>query len=104
MSMPILATKFYIPIPRPKIVLRPRLVDQLNQGLHRKLTIISAPAGFGKTTLVREWIVNFKRPVAWLSLDAGDNEITRLLTYLIAALQTIVPNIGAEALRIVQST
>jgi len=68
------------------------------------LTLISAPAGFGKTTLVSEWIANCERPVAWLSLDEGDNENTRLLTYLIAALQTIVPNIGAEALRMVQST
>jgi LuxR family maltose regulon positive regulatory protein len=106
MPSPTLATKLYIPALRQKTVMRPRLIEKLNDGLSsgRKLTLISAPAGFGKTTLVREWIVNCERPVAWLSLDEGDNENTRLLTYLIAALQTIVPNIGAEALRMVQST
>ena len=56
MSTPILATKLYIPPPRPKVVRRPRLIERLNEGLHRKLTLISAPAGFGKTTLVSEWI------------------------------------------------
>ena len=56
MSTPILATKLYIPPPRVKIVLRPRLVELLNVGLHHKLTLISAPAGFGKTTLLSEWI------------------------------------------------
>ena len=103
MSTPILATKLYIPIPRPKIVLRPRLIDQLNMGLHRKLTIISAPAGFGKTTLVSEWIASCERPVAWLSLDEGDNDLARFLTYLITALQTILPKIGIETLRLLQS-
>ena len=103
MSTPILATKLYVPVPRPKIVLRPHLIDQLNKGLHRKLTIISAPAGFGKTTLVSEWVASCERPVAWLSLDEGDNDPTRFLTYLIMALQAIVPNIGVEALRLLQS-
>ena len=64
-------------------------------GLHRKLTLISAPAGFGKTTLVSAWVAGCDRPVAWLSLDAGDNDPTRFLTYLVAALQTIAPQIGA---------
>ena len=56
MATPILATKLYIPPPPPKVVLRPRLIERLNEGLHRKLTLISAPAGFGKTTLVSEWV------------------------------------------------
>ena len=55
----------------------------------RKLTLISAPAGFGKTTLVSEWVAGCGRPVAWLSLDEGDNDPARFLTYLVAALQTI---------------
>ena len=65
MSAPIWQTKLYIPPPRSKIVLRPRLIDQLNDGLAmgRKLTLISAPAGFGKTTLVSEWIAGCERPV-----------------------------------------
>ena len=68
------------------------------------MILISASAGFGKTTLVSEWIAGCERPVAWLSLDEGDNDITRFLTYLVTALQTIVPNIGAEVLRMLQST
>ena len=103
MATPILTTKLYIPSTRPQLVIRPRLIDQLNQGLHRKLTLISAPAGFGKTTLVSEWIVSCERPVAWLSLDEGDNDLTQFLTYLIAALQTVVPKIGAEVLHMLQS-
>ena len=103
MPAPILATKLYIPLPRPKAVSRPRLLERLNDGLHRKLTIISAAAGFGKTTLVSEWIAGCGRPAAWLSLDEGDNDPTRFLTYLVAALQTLAPNIGSGALASLQS-
>ena len=105
MPTPILATKLYTPPPRPKIVLRPRLIERLNEGLSlgRKLTLISASAGFGKTTLVSEWIAGCERPVAWLSLDEGDNDITRFLTYLVTALQTIAANIGEEVLGALQS-
>ena len=103
MATPILATKLYIPPPRPKAVLRPRLIERLNEGLHRKLTLISAPAGFGKTTLVSEWLAGCERPAAWLSLDEGDNDPTRFLTYLVAALQTIAPKIGEGVLGVLQS-
>src|SRR5512137_1415363 len=102
MPAPILATKLYIPSPRPKAVLRPRLIERLNEGLRqnqgfgRKLTLISAPAGFGKTTLVSEWAANCARPVAWLSLDAGDNDPAYFLNYFVAALQSIMPNIGEK--------
>src|SRR5438105_13524073 len=92
--MPILATKLYIPPPRPELVLRPHLIERLNEGLHRKLTLISASAGFGKTTLVSEWVAGCERPVAWLSLDEGDDDSTRFLTHLVAAVQTIAENIG----------
>ena len=105
MSEPLLLTKLYVPPPRPKIVLRPRLIERLNEGLSagRKLTLISAPAGFGKTTLVSEWVAGCERPVAWLSLDEGDNDPTRFLTYLVAALQTIAANIGEGVLGMLQS-
>jgi LuxR family maltose regulon positive regulatory protein len=103
MAAPILATKLYIPPPRPNDVSRPRLVQQINEGLHRKLTLISAPAGFGKTTLVSEWVAGWERPAAWLSLDDGDNDPARFLTYLIAALQKIAKNVGAGMLDILQS-
>lgn len=104
MSTTILTTKLYVPSPRPKIVLRPRLIEQLKKGLHHKLTLVSAPAGFGKTTLVSEWVASCERPVAWLSLDEGDNDSTRFLTYLVMAVQTIAPNFGIEALRLLQSS
>ena len=93
MPAPILATKLYIPPPRSKIVLRPRLVERLNEGMHCKLILISAAAGFGKTTLVSEWLAALTHGVraAWLSLDEGDNDPTRFLTYLVAALQTLPP-------------
>jgi LuxR family maltose regulon positive regulatory protein len=103
MSTPILATKLYIPPPRAKIFLRPRLIEQLNEGLHRKLTLISAAAGFGKTTLVSEWVASCGQPVAWLSLDESDNDPTCFLTYLVAALQTIVADFGARVLGVLQS-
>jgi ATP/maltotriose-dependent transcriptional regulator MalT len=91
MSTPTLATKLYIPPLRRKVVLRPRLVERLNEGLSAgcKVTLISASAGFGKTTLVSEWVDGCGRPVAWLSLDEGDNDPVRFLTYLVAALQTL---------------
>lgn len=95
MYSPLLATKLYLPPPRPKVVHRPRLTARLNEGLNRRLTLISAPAGFGKTTLVSEWVAGSKRPLAWLSLDEGDNDPTRFLAYLVAALQTIAPHVGA---------
>ena len=113
MSTQILTTKFYIPPSRAKIVLRPHLVERLNEGLATdcKLTLISAPAGFGKTTLVSEWVAVCERPVAWLSLDDGDNDPTRFLMYLVSALQTLVlsedegisTNIGARVLSVLQS-
>src|SRR6266850_1867626 len=103
MSTPILASKLYIPAPRPKVVLRPRLIERLNEGLHRKLTLISAPAGFGKTTLVSEWVAGCQRPVAWLSLDEGDNDPARFLVYLVASLQTIAANMGSGVLGMLQS-
>src|SRR4030066_1912615 len=103
MSMAILATKLYVPPPRLKVVFRPRLIERLNEGMQCKLTLISAPAGFGKTTLVSEWVAGCERPVAWLLLDEGDNDSTRFLTYLVAALQTIASNIGVGALAVLQA-
>ncbi len=99
MTTSILVTKLFIPPTRPELVPRPRLIEQLNAGLHRKLTLISAPAGFGKTTLVTEWLDNLRvdakkenrieERIAWLSLDEGDNDLVRFLTYFIAALNQI---------------
>ncbi|MBE0695442.1 MAG: LuxR family transcriptional regulator, partial [Anaerolineaceae bacterium] len=110
----LLLTKLYIPPPRPNIVLRSRLIERMNEGLQRKLTLISASAGFGKTTLVSEWIATLTPDpsptgsgesvrVAWLSLDEGDNDLSRFLAYLVAALQTIEAEIGAGALAALQT-
>ena len=105
MPAPILATKLYIPPSRRRVVLRPRLVERLNEGLAagNRLTLVSAPAGFGKTTLVGEWVAGCGRPAAWLSLDEGDSDPSRFLAYLIAALQTVAPGIGEGVLTVLQS-
>jgi len=103
MSTPILATKLYIPPLRPNVVSRPRLLERLNEGLQRNLILISAPAGFGKTTLVSEWLAGGPRPAAWLSLDEGDNDPARFLTYLVAAVQTIAATLGEGVLTILHS-
>ena len=105
MPTPLLTTKLYIPPPRPNWVPRPRLIQWLGDGLclgHR-LTLISAPAGFGKTTLLSEWIQQSERPTAWLSLDEGDNDPVRFLAYLIGALQRVDEAIGQSVQGILQS-
>ena len=104
MPTSILATKLYIPPARSKIVPRHRLIEQLNKGLHHRLTLISAPAGFGKTTLVSEWIVGCERPAAWVSIDEGDGDPISFLTYLISAMQTINAGIGSEVLEVIQAS
>ena len=98
MSTPILATKLYVPPHQPKVVFRPRLIERLNEGLDHRLTLISAPAGFGKSTLISEWVAGSERHAAWLSLEEGDNDPTRFLAYLVAALQTIAADIGEGVL------
>lgn len=102
-SQTILTTKLYVPPPQPKLVLRPHLITRLNEGLHRKLSLISAPAGFGKTTVLSDWVAGCQRPVAWLSLDEGDSDPTRFLSHLIAALQTISPDMGQGVLAALRS-
>ena len=101
--MPLLSTKLYIPSPRPNAVNRSRLLTRLDVGLFGRLTLVSAPAGFGKTTLVSAWVSGCGRPVAWLSLDAGDNDPTRFLTYLTAAVQTVAPGVGDGVLSALRS-
>lgn len=103
MTTPLLTTKLYIPPVRSELVPRPRLIERLNTGLQRKLTLISAPAGFGKTTLVTEWLDGVDRPRTWLSLDENDNDPARFLTYLIAALQQMDPAIGPTVQAMLQA-
>jgi LuxR family maltose regulon positive regulatory protein len=124
--MPLLTTKLYVPRARPELVSRPRLTERLNEGLTRKLTLVSAPAGFGKTTLLAEWLSDFRLPiadfrlgtdsdsienrksqienrVAWVSLDEGDNDPARFWAYFVAALQTVQADTGKAALAMLQS-
>jgi LuxR family maltose regulon positive regulatory protein len=99
----LLFTTSYIPRLRSKIVLRPRLADRITLGMDRKLTLICAPAGFGKTSLLGEWIAQSERCVTWLSLDEGDSDPARFWAYFIAALQKLNPNIGKNALALLES-
>ena len=94
MANTLLATKLYIPAARANWAPRPRLIELLNAGRSAKLTLISAPAGFGKSSLARAWLLALDQPTAWLSLDAGDNDLAHFFGYLIAALQQIEPSIG----------
>ncbi len=100
-TAPLLATKLYIPRPQPSLAPRPRLTARLAESLTCPLTLISASAGFGKTTLLSEWIADLRLrisdgEVAWLSLDAGDNDPIRFWSYFIAALQTVKTGLGAD--------
>jgi len=95
---PLLATKFYSPHPREGLVQRPRLIEKLNAGKRGKVSMISAPAGYGKTTLLSSWVVQSDHPVTWLSLDENDNRLDVFLTYLVSAIQKIHPDIGADVL------
>lgn len=103
MSAPILATKLYVPPRRPKLVPRVRLNERLDEGLNCRLTLVSASAGSGKTTLVSEWVAGAGRPVAWLSLDEGDSDPARFLAYVIAALRTIAPGIGEGVMALLKT-
>jgi LuxR family maltose regulon positive regulatory protein len=100
---PVLATKLYVPRPRTHLVPRAHLTERLQQGVERALTLVSGPAGFGKTTLLAQWCAESGMPVAWLSLEPEDNDPTRFLSYLIAALQTLDSQLGTTALALLRT-
>jgi LuxR family maltose regulon positive regulatory protein len=95
---PLLTTKLYVPTVKPTLVERRRLTELLNGGARGRLTLISAPAGFGKTTLLSEWSLQSELPTAWVSLDEGDNNLGRFLAYLVAALRTLREDFGEGVL------
>lgn len=106
MVSPLLRTRLYFPAARPERVFRPRLVERLEAGLQGALTLVSAPAGYGKTTLLAEWRAGAGRetPAAWLSLDAGDNDPARFLQYLSAALEGLQEGLLENTQALLQAT
>jgi LuxR family maltose regulon positive regulatory protein len=102
-AVPLIRTKLRRPRVSDDLVLRPHLWDRLNQGVDRKLTLVSAPAGFGKTTLVASWLELCHRPSAWLSLDENDNDLFLFLSYLISAIRTLFPQACRDTLELLQS-
>jgi LuxR family transcriptional regulator, maltose regulon positive regulatory protein len=98
-----LLTKLHIPSAGNSIVHRSELFEKLNTGLSRKLILVSAPAGFGKTTVVSDWISQNKIPAAWLSLDSGDNDPAEFLSYIISGIQSIYSVFGQGALSLLNS-
>ena len=105
MAIPLVQTKLYVPKVRRSLVARPRLSGRLRRGAESRLLLISAPAGFGKTTLLAEWLAAPRTggSVAWLSLEESDRQTASYWTYLIAALQTVAPAVGGSALELLQS-
>jgi LuxR family maltose regulon positive regulatory protein len=105
MASPLVETKLYIPRPRRSLVARPRLSERLRRAAVSRLTLVSAPAGFGKTTLLAEWLAASPagRSVAWLSLDESDRQAASYWTYVITALQTVAPGVGTNAVPLLQS-
>ena len=104
-STPVLATKLFVPARRPQLVARPRLTEQLDTTLDagHRLTLVSAPAGFGKTTVLSDWLADLDQRqrhtgIGWLSLDDDDNDLTRFLAYLVAALQSAELDVDAAVL------
>jgi len=103
MEYTLIPTKLQPPRVRSDLVSRPSLITQLNRGLDRKLTLITAPAGFGKTTLVVDWLGQLDRPSAWLSLDRSDNDPSLFLSYFVAAIQSCFADSCANTIQLLQS-
>src|SRR5512132_2136343 len=101
---PLLKTKISVPRLPGEFIHRPRLTDRINQGVKVPLTLLIAPAGFGKTNLLIEWTRTTNLPVAWLTIDGDDNELSRFIRYVIGALQTVELGLGEEALDLLQSS
>ena len=104
MEQPILRTKISVPKVSPEFVHRPRLTERINRGVEGPLTLLLAPAGYGKTSLLIEWTEETELAVAWLTLDPDDDDLIPFFRYVIAAVQTLESGLGDEALDFMQST
>lgn len=103
MPIPILATKLHIPQLRPNGVMRSHLIQRLDAASHASLNLISAPAGFGKSSLLSAWHATTQRPMAWLALDERDNDPSRFFSYFVHALQTLIPTLSSASLGLIQT-
>ena len=110
MSLPLIETKLFRPSPRPGMVARQRLQERLDRGLGARLMLVSAPAGFGKSTLLVEWLAAAEARAgttvrgAWLALDAADNDPARFWRYVVAAIRTALPDVGTDALTVLDES
>src|SRR3972149_2079728 len=106
MISPLITTNLYMPKPRQGLISRPALLQRLSEGLVGRLTLISASSGYGKTTLMAEWYMEqgHDTPMAWVSLDAGDNDPVRFLSYLITALQNVQDGLGQDVRTVLQGS
>src|SRR5688500_20042094 len=102
-TSPLLKTKIHAVRPQAGLVDRSRILDALDEIPARRLTLISASAGFGKTTAIGAWLERSKYPAAWVSLDIGDNSLARFLQYVVASLQNIDPRIGEGVRRVIET-
>src|SRR4051794_903613 len=104
LGAPLLRTKLVVP-DSPRLVVRESLIDALFEGLSKPLTLVYGPAGSGKTMLVAQWVASGRgaRPVAWLSLEAGDNDPARFWMYVIEALHSVAPGIGEASLAMLRA-
>ena len=100
MASLLIKTRIYVPRVHRGLVPRPRLGERLNRGTESKLTLVSAPAGFGKTTLLAEWLDVSQHSAAWVSLDQSDNQTASFWSYVFAALQTVESGVGASAISV----
>src|SRR3990172_4624088 len=97
-------SKFFIPIPRKRLIQRELLLNLLTGGVNNKLILVSAPAGYGKTSLIVSWLKSNKKPVIWFSIDSEDNDYYRYFSYILEAFTRVIPPVGKKLLEKLSSS